>query len=212
MQNALNVKVKVVSVGMASMSLDLPQEPIQPFNVLAFDPGGTTGWVHATLPQWVLDDVNDPFHITMKDIGLHTGELGPGPHHEELFEFIGSRHRMGYETPLEIVFEPFHFRQHLETKYGKMHGPRHKVELISCEYIGIIKLACAQLGLEYYDRFVPGEAKAYCPNAKLDKLGWLQTPVTPMRHRNDALRQLVKYLIVKKKVRHPLTTAWREDA
>jgi hypothetical protein len=29
--------------------LNLPQRPIEPFNVLAFDPGGTTGWAWASL-------------------------------------------------------------------------------------------------------------------------------------------------------------------
>lgn len=181
------------------MSLKLPEQPLQPFNVLAFDPGGTTGWAFASLPQLIVDEKPK---IELKDIAVETGEWGPGPHHEQLYRQLNG---LSYEIPQpEIVSEPFHFRQHLD-------NPRHKVELISCEYIGVIKLACAQLGLTYYDRFVPGEAKRYVPNKKLELLGWLQEPITPMRHRNDALRQLVKYLIVKKKVRHPITTAWRND-
>lgn len=180
----------------------LPSEPLRPFNILAFDPGGTTGWARAVLSE--NESVNGPDEpINLEAIQLFTGEFGPTTHHQELYDFVRGNYYTGIGTPRpEIVFEPFHFRQHLD-------NPRHKVELISCEYIGVIKLACAQLGITYYDRFMPGEAKAYCPNAKLDKLGWLQTPITPMRHRNDALRQLVKYLIVKKKVRHPITTALR---
>jgi hypothetical protein len=107
---------------------------------------------------------------------------------------------------LEIVFEPFHYRQNIVGDGGTFRG---KVELVSAEYIGIVKLACAQLGLTYYDRFTPGEAKAYVTDQKLELLGWLQEPRHPMRHRNDALRQLVKYLIVKRGIQHPLTTAWR---
>lgn len=181
--------------------LGLRDEPLRPFNVLAFDPGGTTGWARAILPGPILPDDT----VDLADIFIETGEWGPEPHHRWIYGFIGDMyHAYKDDNPVEIVFEPFHFRQHMD-------NPRHKVELISCEYIGIIKLACAQLGLTYYDRFVPGEAKRYCPNSKLESLGWLQTPITPMRHQNDALRQLVKYLIVKKKVRHPLTTAWRNS-
>jgi hypothetical protein len=112
---------------------------------------------------------------------------------------------MTYPT-LEVVFEPFHYRQNI---VGEGEGFRGKVELVSAEYIGIIKLACAQLGLTYYDRFTPGEAKRYVTDQKLELLGWLQEPRHPMRHRNDALRQLVKYLIVKRGIQHPLTTVWR---
>ena len=197
------------------MNLNLPEQPLQPFNVLAFDPGGTTGWASAFLPgPFLPDDI-----IDLKDIHISTGELGPEQHHQELYSFISNQVTTGYELgvleqkdpiyvhpELEIVFEPFHYRQNVVEDGGKFRG---KVELISAEYIGIIKLACAQLGLTYYDRFTPGEAKAWATDRKLELLGWMQTPKHPMRHRNDALRQLVKYLIVKRGVRHPLTTAWR---
>ena len=189
------------------MRLNIPNPPLQPFNVLAFDPGGTTGWAQAILRSPTdMDSVEYGDKLELHHIELRTGEWGPEEHHRWVYGLIGDMYHEGKNDlgiSLEVVFEPFHFRQHLD-------NPRHKVELISVEYIGIIKLACAQLGLTYYDRFVPGEAKRYCPNSKLEALGWLQTPITPMRHRNDALRQLVKYLIVKKKVRHPITTAWRE--
>ena len=190
------------------MPLDLPSKPIEPFNVIAFDPGGTTGWAQAVLPGPIKN-------VELSDIVLTTGEFGPEPHHQELYSFIHDIYQPGYsvevfekrdsvyeQADLEIVYEPFHFRQHLD-------NPRHKVELISCEYIGVVRLACSQLGISYYDRFTRGEAKRYGTNDKLDELGWLQTPQDPMRHRNDALRQLVKYLIVRRGVQHPITTAWR---
>lgn len=192
-------------------SLKLPTQPIQPFNVLAFDPGGTTGWARAVLPGPFLPDDT----VELRDIQLTTGELGPKEHHSDLYDLIVDE---AHDTPdildptlevppLEVVFEPFHYRQNVVGEDGGTF--RGKVELISAEYIGVIRLACAQLGLSYYDRFTPGEAKAWTTDIKLQKLGWFQTPATPMRHRNDALRQLVKYLIVKRGIRHPLTTAWR---
>src|SRR3954465_5859896 len=197
---------------MTMSELNLPQRPIEPFNVLAFDPGGTTGWAQAVLPGPIKD-------VELSDIVLLTGEFGPEPHHQEIYEFLTEKRHVGFElsvpereepvyteADLEIVFEPFHYRQNI---VGEGEGFRGKVELISAEYIGVIKLACAQLGLTYYDRFTPGEAKRYVTDQKLELLGWLQEPRHPMRHRNDALRQLVKYLIVKRGIQHPLTTVWR---
>jgi len=182
------------------MPLNLRTEPLRPFNVLAFDPGGTTGWAQAVL---IRTD-----NVELEDIHLWTGEFGPEPHHRELYDFLNKERR---HADLEIVYEPFTYRQHIEEDAeGRVRASRHKVELISAEYIGVIKLACSELGLTYYDRFTPGEAKRYVTNEKLSLLGWLQTPPHPMRHRNDALRQLVKYLIVRKGVRHPLTTTWKE--
>lgn len=185
------------------MNLNLPHQPLEPFNVLAFDPGGTTGWAHSMLSGPV------PEPVELKHIYLTTGELGPDPHHERLFNMLHEMSKIEESAdpwqeiaPLEVVSEPFHFRQHKD-------NPRQGLELVSCEYIGVIRLACAQLGLTYYDRFTPGEAKTYVTDKKLDLLGWLQEPVYPMRHRNDALRQLVKYLIVRKNIRHPITSAWK---
>lgn len=189
------------------MRLNLPQRPLEPFNVLAFDPGGTTGWARAVLNEVALDH---PTLVKLDDIQVFTGEFGPVEHHQELYDFIHGNFYTVIGTPKpEIVSEPFHYRQNVVDDNERRF--RGKVELISAEYIGVIRLACAQLGLSYYDRFTPGEAKRYVTNQKLELLGWLQTPITPMRHRNDALRQLVKYLMVKRGVRHPITTAWRTE-
>lgn len=185
------------------MSLNLPTKPLEPFNVLAFDPGGTTGWAWAYLGE----DFTQRPDVRLSYIQLRTGEFGPDPHHFEVYNKIEFLHKQEFAMmlpPLEVVSEPFHFRQHKD-------NPRQGLELVSCEYIGVMRLACAQLGLTYYDRFTPGEAKRYVTDKKLELLGWLQEPVTPMRHRNDALRQLVKYLIVRKGVRHPITTSWKRE-
>ena len=178
-------------------SLGLAQQPIRPFNVLAFDPGGTTGWALASF-DW--GNVGIQEEMGLEHIILTTGQFGPKEHHQELYEFIRQ------VQPKDVVSEPFHYRQNVVEEGGKFRG---KVELISAEYIGVIRLACAQLGLSYYDRFTPGEAKTWTTDLKLQKLGWFQTPAHPKRHQNDALRQLVKYLIVKRGIKHPLTTAWR---
>lgn len=191
-------------------SLKLPTQPIQPFRVLAYDPGGTTGWVYCWLTQERIDLYEgDP---DLDAIQLVIGEW-TGIHHTDIYDQIHDLANLPGQpdaSSLEVVSEPFHYRQNVVGEGGGAF--RGKVELVSAEYIGIIKLACAQLGLTYYDRFTPGEAKAYVTDKKLELLGWLQEPRTPMRHRNDALRQLVKYLIVRRGIQHPITTAWRIDA
>jgi hypothetical protein len=149
--------------------LNLPQRPIEPFNVLAFDPGGTTGWAQAILPGPIKD-------VELSDIILSTGEFGPEPHHRWVYGLVGDFFHDMRDCPLEVVSEPFHYRQNI---VGEGEGFRGKVELISAEYIGVIKLACAQLGLTHYDRFTPGEAKRYVTDQKLELLGWLQEPNTP---------------------------------
>jgi len=186
--------------------LNLPSRTIEPFNVLAFDPGGTTGWAQAILPAHMIVTTE---LVRLDDIELRTGEWGPEPHHRWVYNLIGDMYHEaddGNVPIIEVVSEPFHYRQNVVEEGQHFRG---KVELISAEYIGVMRLACAQLGLTYYDRFTPGEAKTYVTNKKLSLLGWLQEPQYPMRHQNDALRQLVKYLIAKKKIQHPITSAWR---
>jgi hypothetical protein len=40
----------------------------------------------------------------------------------------------------------------------------------------------------------------------------LQRPATTTeRHKNDALRQVVQYLTVMKKIHTPITSTWRDD-
>lgn len=192
------------------MTLNIPNKPLEPFRVLSYDPGGTTGWAYCWLTQRMIDLFADAGEKTqLNAFQLIIGEW-IGNHHTDIYDQInGLAVLPGQENtapPLEVVSEPFHYRQNV---VGEGRGFRGKVELVSAEYIGVIKLACAQLGLSYYDKFTPGEAKAYVTDEKLRRLGWLQEPVTPMRHRNDALRQLVKYLIAKKGIQHPITTAWR---
>lgn len=185
-----------------------PNIPFRPFNVMTFDPGGTTGWAHA----WCNEKPK-----TMSDIHLRVGELGPNKelHHDDLYELMSCTDKWSSEVDppsyakLEFVTEPFEFRQ-----FARQEGDdigRTKVELISCEYIGVMELYCYRWNSTLYRGFNAGEAKSYVPNMKLEKIGWLQTPQHPKRHINDALRQLVKYLIVKKHIRHPISTLWTDD-
>src|SRR4051812_14334752 len=153
-------------------NLHLASPPLTAFDVLAYDPGGTTGWARAVLSKDVIDYDRE---VELRDIVLTTGEFS-GEHHQEIYEQIGKIFHSSdtwNAASLEVVSEPFHYRQNVvQDRF------RGKVELISAEYIGVIRLACAQLGLTYYDRFTPGEAKAYITDKKLELLGWLQLPIT----------------------------------
>jgi hypothetical protein len=182
---------------------------IPPFHVVGFDPGGTTGWAR------VLYAPPHPLpasELQMSDFHLMVGEFGPEPHHERLYDFMAElwvdyRH----DLPPEFVTEPFNYRQYAD-------GKRSNVELISCEYIGIMRLFKQRhrydrpFAPRLYDRFNPGMSKDNITNLKLEKMGWLQKPATTTeRHKNDALRQVVQYLTIMKQIHAPFTTTWRHD-
>lgn len=173
-----------------------------PFRVLAYDPGGTTGWAYA---EW-LPQEGEPL-TNLEQILFLSGQIGPEEHHELLYEHLNS-YAFGIEGPiLELVCESFEFRQHITRDHAKT-----KVELISKEYIGIIKLFRQQ-----YDRPVAFQtasaAKSFIPdkgpqsNVKLKQLG-VYKPVTNEPHAMDAMRHLLRYMVFDKKIRSPITDAW----
>ena len=183
-----------------------PTRPLEPFHVIGFDPGGTTGWARVVFKP-TEHQLSGEEPVSLSDIFMECGEF-IGEHHKTLYRFMMKSIN---EAPIfpEFVTEPFEYRQ-----FARQEGDdigRTKVNLISCEYIGIMKLAIQAGGSSLYTGFNAGEAKSYVPNMKLEKLGWLQKPVTPKRHMNDALRQVVKYLVVKKLIRHPITTCWKDE-
>jgi hypothetical protein len=171
---------------------------INPFQVLAFDPGGTTGWSAVALLEPKMSN-----ELELVDFYFTCGEFTGGEHHSRLFAFIQNLAEL--EIPLHLVTEAFTFRQHAtDGSFGKA-----KVELISCEYIGIIKLAAEMFHLPIAS-YMSSEGKNFVTDLKLDKLGWMQYPKTPKRHTNDASRQLVSYLVKKLRIHHPITTTWRD--
>lgn len=167
---------------------------VQPFNIIALDPGGTTGIATAYYPG----GIESP---TIQDFNIKTDELGPEEHHTALHNYITVR--VGGPLPLTIVTEKFEFRQHINSEHAKT-----KVELISREYIGICKMIAKQTGVRLIQQSA-SQGKHFVPDKKLDRCGILERPVTPMRHRNDALRHLIRYLVVGLHVRAPITDKWR---
>lgn len=194
---------------MSSLQRLTPGPNIQPFYVVGYDPGGTTGWAVA---EWFPDDLfrSNEGPQSMSDIRLTVGEFANTPegHYSQLYKHMGD-HYVTSAGDVEFVSEPFTYRQ-FANKSGEDGVSRGKVELISAEYIGVMKLVAQDLNRPLYFGFNAGQAKAYVTNEKLEKMGWLQKPQHPNRHKNDALRQVVKYLVVKKHIKHPITTAWME--
>jgi hypothetical protein len=175
---------------------------ILPTMVLAFDPGGTTGWTQAFIPGGPLAEMK------LDDFEMQFGSLGPDPHHEDLFDFIGDAQSYCYRESirLHLVTEAFTFRQFAtDESYGKA-----KVDLISCEYIGIIKLIAEMYDLPIKS-YMASEGKGFVTNEKLEKMGWLQVPKTPKRHINDATRQLVCYLVKEMRIYSPIISSWRDE-
>lgn len=173
--------------------------PVKPFHVLALDPGGTTGWSSA---YWAPDDPNAKL-FTLDQIHFQQGHLGPEEHHTLLDEFLASQVAY-FETPgkpeLEIVCESFEFRQHAnDNKFYKA-----KVELISKEYIGVIKLFCAlaEIPLTFQTASM---AKTFVTDEKIKALN-LWRP--GMAHANDSTRHLLRYLVITKKYQRPIINYW----
>lgn len=171
--------------------------------MFAFDPGGTTGWCHIAMKQQgMTSDV-----VKLSDFNISVGQFGPQEHHNELWEcLLGWIAFCDMEKLMpHLVSEAFTFRQHAtDGSFGKA-----KVELISCEYIGIMK----QVSQKYHvpmKTYMSSEGKGFATDLKLEKLGWFQTPKTPKRHMNDAVRQAVCYLVKELHIYSPLTDTWKD--
>lgn len=173
----------------------------RPFRVISFDPGGTTGVASAQYygpePLTRLDQIKfGAWHLT-------------GDHYEDLWVLLSKWYVVSAasDVPLEIVYESFEFRQHI----GKDKEEKHKVELMSKEYIGIIKLFGQMYPETSLFTHTASAAKQFIPdkgpqaNVRLKALGLYQPG---MVHAMDAQRHLLRHLVVTKKIRSPITDAW----
>src|SRR5690349_7480100 len=160
-------------------------------NVLWFDPGGTTGWCcFSTYIIVTREEGCDPV-VEMNGEKWNAGELGPGDHHDKMWNLIGTLHADNFV----LGYESFEFRQ------GKQ---RDNIVLDSKEYIGVCKLYYqmtnpsvsmylkAQTAADgkgvWYPR-VPGTSKR--DGSKLKALG-LYTPGST--HMNDAIAHTLQWL------------------
>ena len=165
-------------------------QSLEPFSIIAFDPGGTTGIAMVDCYQKIDD---------MTAWNFRTSELGPNEHHYGLWDFLAFWHERTNHKKY-LVTESFEFRQNLD---------KRKVDLISKEYIGILKLFAKINDMPYTEQSA-STAKAFVSDDKLIKLGILEKPIYQSRHRNDALRHLIRFMVINLKIRHPITTAWKD--
>lgn len=164
---------------------------IEPFNLIGIDPGGTTGIAHST---WA-GNVENP---TVADFNYSTHQMGPVKHHRTLYDYLCFYCENAVIQPI-IICESFEFRQNYE---------RNKVELISREYIGIIELVAQQTGCKLIMQSA-SMGKSFVPDNKLKLSGILVEPPHPNRHKNDALRHLVRYQVVNMGIHAPITDNWK---
>jgi len=182
----------------------IPKWDDRPFRILALDPGGTTGWAKCEFIP-----TGEP--ITLDDFKFECGHIGPGEHHLDLWESLFNYYQFDTQSPIEIVCESFEFRQHITQDKEKT-----KVELMSKEYIGVVKLF-GQVHNIVPTFYTASAAKQLVPdkgpqaNVKLKQLGWYK-PVTHWVHAMDATRHLLRYMVVSKKIRFPITDRWLADA
>ncbi len=111
---------------------------------------------------------------------LHEGtvesdQLYGDSHHIEVERLIES-----YE-PDFVVYETFNWRPHRS----------RKVELVSVEYIGVIKLVCEKLSIKCIAQ-APASALSFWDDDKLKRLYLYNKGAT---HANDATRHLLQFVV-----------------
>lgn len=149
--------------------------------IVALDPGGTTGV--AT--------------VKIDDAGVCTwswDQLGPQEHHHELWTTLCDE--LANTGDLTIVCESFEFRQNRQ---------RDNINLMSREYIGVVKLFSATYGTPVVFQ-TAGLAKPFVTDAKLKVMDlW----VPGQKHAMDATRHAVTFMIQKLKM-VKLIDSWKE--
>lgn len=154
--------------------------------ILALDPGGTTGWA-------MMEDSEEPLGLeheqTWPGVSMvvrHNrawtrGQLGPEPHHSDLYALLELAHT---EHDFTVVCESFQYRNQ----------SRPGLVLDSVEYIGITKLFAADRNVKLTMQ-TASVAKTFVSDDKIKKLdlwypGW--------RHSMDATRHLLYHLVTKR--------------
>jgi hypothetical protein len=137
--------------------------------LISFDPGGTTG----------VAVYDEPLELPGQSFakGWQRFELGPGEHHADLWALLTMEQ--------EIVYETFDY-QRRDVEHGV------SLELISREYIGIIKLHKQMAPPETPVNLYPQKPslRTFWTDDKLRELGlWVSS-----EHERDATRHLLYYI------------------
>lgn len=176
--------------------------------IYALDTGGTSGWAvfDSTMSYVLCGQITGQHHSILNEhLQLHLGRtvtlLDHTPKNSLWAKDLGVNIKV--RSPREIVCESFQFRQ--------FEGfDKSKVELDSMEYIGVVKLYSQLTGVPVTFQ-TASMAKNFISDDKLRRLGWYDL-TKGMVHARDALRHLLYFLIVTKKIREPFTNQWLKKA
>jgi len=146
--------------------------------VVAFDPGGTTGWAIFELDTEAV--IIDTSNVLFFRDHVKQGQLGGNEEHHKLLWMFLAR-----ERPDVIVGERFDNRGN---EFAK---------LMSREYIGILKLYVAMNPEVVLMWQGADQAFGWATDAKLRRLAILCVPLKQWKDANAALRHLVYHLVFK---------------
>lgn len=105
-------------------------------------------------------------------------------------------------SPSLLIYEDFQYRAYA----GDGEQPRRtQVNLVSKEYIGVIKLYGYRNSIPVVKQ-TPGTGLQFVKDKRLKSLN-LHIPGRP--HGNDAMRHLLYYLVFTQKLREPFVSLWK---
>jgi hypothetical protein len=137
--------------------------------ILVFDPGYYTG-----IALW------SNGHYRRGFLGGKMDTPGSDAQHLQIEQTVERYHA----EDLVVVCESFEYRNGLD-----------RAELISLEYIGVVKLVCQKLHIQYFMQ-TAAMGKGWTKDHNLERLGWMATPKStkPNKDMNDAARHLGYFL------------------
>jgi hypothetical protein len=163
--------------------------------IVAFDPGGTTGWAYADIRQSTTIEHNRADPVSNDWIVTFTqGMIGPHRHHLELYNFL----ELIATDDFTIVCESFEYRN----------DSRPGLVLDSKEYIGVIELFHQQRSIPRAIKYQTAsmgkirskghEAGALVKMSNLKQLGLWSLGDHGERHMIDATGHLLSYMLNEK--------------
>jgi hypothetical protein len=126
-------------------------------------------------------------------------------HHAALWELLELQ---ASDHDYHLVYESFDFRN---AEVDENNKKRDKVELVSREYIGVIKLFQQTWTSPEHPKihkYTASQAKSFIEDWKLQRLGLFQ-PLHVDRHAMDAMRHLILYMVDQLKIHHGIVDQWK---
>lgn len=153
--------------------------------VLAFDPGGTTGWARYKADKIVSPDGVAEYFNEKWEFGHLEGD-----HHSKLVFLI----EFSRTEIFHLVTESFEFRQGTTRRTG--------LDLSSKEYIGVMKHWCQENDVKLNQQ-TAALAKVFVTDKKLKAMDlWSKN-----KHSRDAARHLIFYMVNRLGMKH-LISSW----